>query len=182
MPENFHVTGYARSKLDRDEYVKRITAHLKDASEQDKNKFLEVTDYVSGQYDQDDSWKSLNEHLDKLEEKRGLKEGRRNRVFYMALPPSVFVTVARGLRKFVYTDKGHNRIVVEKPFGKDLESSTELAKDLGELFKEEEVCVVFSYHFLTHLAHICVIDRFIVSIIISARKWSRTFCHYVLPT
>ncbi|KAJ8660674.1 glucose-6-phosphate dehydrogenase [Lichtheimia ornata] len=145
MPENVHVTGYARSKLDRDEYVKRITAHLKDASEEDKNKFLEVTDYVSGQYDQDDSWKSLNEHLDKLEEKRGLKEGRRNRVFYMALPPSVFVTVARGLRKFVYTDKGHNRIVVEKPFGKDLESSTELAKDLGELFKEDEIYRIDHY-------------------------------------
>ena len=153
MPENFHVTGYARSKLGRDEYVKRITAHLKDASEQDKNKFLKMTDYVSGQYDQDDSWKSLNEHLDNLEEKRGLKEGRRNRVFYMALPPSVFVTVARGLRKFVYTSKGHNRIVVEKPFGKDLESSTELAKDLGELFKEEEVYIILLYHFCVLSAH-----------------------------
>lgn len=178
MPENVHITGYARSKLDRNEYVKRITAHLKDASEEQKNKFLEVTDYFSGQYDQDDSWKALNEHLDKLEEKRGLKEGRRNRVFYMALPPSVFVTVARGLRKFVYTDKGHNRIVVEKPFGKDLESSTELAKDLGELFKEEEVYAIsFLYCFPTHASFY----RFIVLTIILARRWSRISCHYVLP-
>ncbi|KAI8146977.1 glucose-6-phosphate dehydrogenase [Fennellomyces sp. T-0311] len=148
LPEKTHIIGYARSNLDRKEYVKRITAHLKVNSDQDKknlDEFLKMTDYTEGQYDQDDSWENLNKRVCQLEEERGLKKGQKNRVFYMALPPSVFLPVATGLRKHVYGSEGHNRIVVEKPFGKDLESSTKLAEDLGKLFKEDEIYRIDHY-------------------------------------
>ena len=151
LPKKAHITGYARSELSREEYVKRITAHLKVESDSDKQKldgFLKITDYTQGQYDQDESWKDLDKHLKELEQERGLEKGQKNRLFYMALPPSVFLPVATGLSKFVYSSEGHNRIVVEKPFGKDLESSTHLAKDLGELFKEDEVNITNTH---THI-------------------------------
>ena len=63
----------------------------------------------------------------------------RNRVFYMALPPSVFTDVAEKLKKNCYSEKGKNRIIVEKPFGKDLESSRDMMGKLKALWKEEEV-------------------------------------------
>lgn len=146
LPKNTHITGYARSGLEREEYVKRITKHIKIQSDEDRQKmnaFLEMTDYTQGKYDDDESWKRLHQHLSEIEEKRGLRKGQKNRIVYMALPPSVFLPVASGLRKHVYSADGHNCIVVEKPFGKDLETSTELAKNLGELFKEDEVNVTW---------------------------------------
>lgn len=142
LPENAFVTGYARSKLDREEYVKRATQHIKledDDAKQKMDEFLKILDYVQGKYDEDEAWQNLDKHVSDSEQKRGLKNGQKNRIFYMALPPSVFLQVATGLRNNVYSKEGHNRIVIEKPFGKDLESSTNLAKDLAKLFKEEEV-------------------------------------------
>lgn len=56
----------------------------------------------------------------------------------MALPPNVFTVVAAGLKKNCYSEKGHNRIVIEKPFGKDLESCQEMMGELKKLWKEEE--------------------------------------------
>ncbi|KAI7857716.1 glucose-6-phosphate dehydrogenase [Circinella umbellata] len=148
LPKKVHITGYARSDLSREEYVKRITAHLKINSDSDKKKldeFLKITDYTQGQYDQDESWKTLDKHVKELEQERNLEKGQKNRLFYMALPPSVFLPVAAGLSKYVYSSEGHNRLVIEKPFGKDLESSTQLAKDLGELFKEDEIYRIDHY-------------------------------------
>lgn len=57
----------------------------------------------------------------------------------MALPPSVFVDVARCVKRNCYSEKGVNRIIVEKPFGSDLESSREMQRELKKEFSEEEV-------------------------------------------
>jgi len=54
----------------------------------------------------------------------------------MALPPTVFIPVATSLKKNNYRKDVTIRLIVEKPFGMDLESSRKLAKDLGALGKE----------------------------------------------
>lgn len=62
-------------------------------------------------------------------------------MFYMALPPSVFTTVAACLKKNNYSkdSKAINRIIVEKPFGSDLESSREMQRELKKEWSEDEV-------------------------------------------
>jgi glucose-6-phosphate 1-dehydrogenase len=95
--------------------------------------------YLPGQYDDDASFANLDMAILQSEEDREIDVGKRHRVFYMALPPSVFITVAKGLKKNTYAKEGLNRIVVEKPFGEDSESSAHLAKELGSCFSEEEV-------------------------------------------
>ncbi|KAI9622549.1 hypothetical protein KEM48_007166 [Puccinia striiformis f. sp. tritici PST-130] len=60
------------------------------------------------------------------EKEKNFKGSDRHRIFYMALPPSVFIDVATGLKKNNYSPHGFNRIVVEKPFGMDLPTSREL--------------------------------------------------------
>lgn len=140
LPPSTRIVGYARTKLGKEDFEKRITSYIKLKSEEEQetlSRFLTLCTYVSGSYDQDQDFQRLMSHMNELE--KGVEERLRHHIFYMALPPSVFVPVASGLKKNCYSTNGINRLVVEKPFGHDLDSSRELAVALGALFKEEEV-------------------------------------------
>ncbi|CAG8562479.1 1393_t:CDS:2 [Acaulospora morrowiae] len=146
LPEGTHVIGYSRSKMDLQEFRTRISGYIKAPIAEIKeqlSKFLEICTYISGQYDDDDSYRALNKSIEEVESLSNLEV--RNRVFYMALPPSVFVPVASGIKNFVYSTRGENRLIVEKPFGKDLDSSRELGKALEPLWKEEETYRIDHY-------------------------------------
>lgn len=124
------------------DYHKRVSQYIKTpipAMKQKLEEFLKICTYVSGQYDQDDGFEALEKELKKCEESYKDKEAPKNRVFYMALPPSVFTVVAANFKKHNYSEGGINRIIVEKPFGKDLESSREMQVGLKKEWKEEEV-------------------------------------------
>ncbi|KAI7855911.1 glucose-6-phosphate dehydrogenase [Circinella umbellata] len=130
--------------MTHEDYLDRVTQYIKDDSEE-LTQFKAITTYHSGKYDDDASWKSLNEYSTENENKRGCPQGQRNRVYYMALPPSVFVPVAKGLKKNVYVQDGVNRLIVEKPFGMDTESSNELGREIGALFTENEIYRIDHY-------------------------------------
>lgn len=123
---------------------------------------MAITSYQSGQYDQDEGFKNLDTYISKFENDNAFAESSRHRIFYMgkccrrdlsaykqtltssrvsALPPSVFIPVSKGLKKNTYSPNSINRLVVEKPFGMDSESSDHLARELGALFREEEVSI-----------------------------------------
>ncbi|CAO3638740.1 unnamed protein product [Cunninghamella blakesleeana] len=148
LPENTYIVGYARSDFKHDDFISRVTQYIKIKNDDEKEKntlesFKKLLSYQRGSYDKDESFQQLDAFIKQLEQT--MQEGQRNRLFYMALPPTVFVPVARGLKKNVYATQGVNRIVVEKPFGKDLASSNELAKDLGGLFAEKEIFRIDHY-------------------------------------
>lgn len=147
LPKSTHIVGYARTKMDKDTFQEKITGHLKNVDNDEGKKaqtdFLEICQYISGQYDEDESFQNLNKTLNKIEE--GMKGDQPSRLFYMALPPNVFTVVAKGLKKNCYSDKGQNRIVIEKPFGKDLESSRDMIGALKGLWKEEETFRIDHY-------------------------------------
>nr|CAG8640661.1 12361_t:CDS:2 [Entrophospora candida]CAG8644559.1 6124_t:CDS:2 [Entrophospora candida] len=147
LPARTCIVGYARTKLDLKTFHERISAFVKilnDEIRQQLSEFLKLCTYVSGQYDNDDDYKRLNKNIEDIE-RRDTKNIAKNRIFYMALPPSVFVPVATGVRNNVYTRRGINRLIVEKPFGHDLESSRELDKALAPLWKEEETYRIDHY-------------------------------------
>lgn len=157
--------------MDHDEYLKRVRSYIKIPTkeiEEQLDQFCQLCSYVSGQYDQDDSFINLNKHLEEVEKGRQSKE--QNRVFYMALPPSVFTTVSEQLKRNCYPRSGLARIIVshsftsvfltearaplitprptsqvEKPFGKDLQSSRDLQKALDPNWKEEEIFRIDHY-------------------------------------
>ncbi|EGE08291.1 glucose-6-phosphate 1-dehydrogenase [Trichophyton equinum CBS 127.97] len=144
LPKDIKIVGYARTKMDHDEYVRRIRSYIKVPTkelEEQLNGFCELCSYISGQYDQDESFITLKNHLEELE--KGRKE--QNRVFYMALPPSVFITVSQHLKKNCYPENGITRIIVEKPFGKDLGSSRELQRALEPNWREDEIFRIDHY-------------------------------------
>lgn len=97
--------------MDHQEFLRRVKSYIKVPTKEIEEQlagFCNVCTYIAGQYDQDSSFIELNKHLEKLEQ--GHKE--QNRVFYMALPPSVFITVSEHLKKVCYSKNGINRIVV----------------------------------------------------------------------
>jgi len=144
LPKDLHVVGYARTKMDHEEFLKRVKSNIKTPSkdmEEQLQEFCKMCTYVSGQYDKDESFQELEKHLQEIE--KGQKET--NRVFYMALPPSVFIPVQEHLKKNCYPKNGAARIIIEKPFGKDLESSRELQRALGPNWKEEEIFRIDHY-------------------------------------
>lgn len=130
--------------MDHEEFLKRVKSYIKTPTkelEEQLSDFCSHCSYISGQYDQDEPFVKLNEHLQKIE--NGRKE--QNRIFYMALPPSVFTTVSQHLKRNCYPEKGITRIVVEKPFGKDLQSSRDLQRALEPDWKEEEIFRIDHY-------------------------------------
>lgn len=115
--------------MDRTEYLKRVRSYIKTPTkevEEQLESFCSICTYMSGQYDQDEPFQKLDEHLKELEKGRA----EDNRVFYMALPPSVFINVSQHLKRNCYPTKGIVRVIIEKPFGKDLQSSRELQRAL----------------------------------------------------
>lgn len=134
--------------MTHEQYLERVTQYIKVGTDEDKaklNAFKQITSYQSGQYDQADSWIALSQAIEHSEKDRQLEPAQRNRVYYMALPPSVFIPVAQGIKQHVYNATAINRLVVEKPFGMDTESSNELGDALGALFKEEEIYRIDHY-------------------------------------
>ncbi|TPW13338.1 MAG: zwf [Acidimicrobiaceae bacterium] len=71
------------------------------------------------------------------------RHGSRQAVFYMAIPPTMFPTVARSLASVGLNERG--RIVVEKPFGRDLVSARELSATLQAVFPEERIFRIDHY-------------------------------------
>lgn len=126
--------------MDKDEFHKRQVQYIKGDQEKIKQ-FQELSSYVSGPYDQDAGYQELLKHVEELE---GDRETR-NRIFYMALPPSVFTTVAKGLKENCYSTRGTNRIIIEKPFGKDLESCRQMMSELKSEWAENETYRIDHY-------------------------------------
>lgn len=95
------------------------------------DQFLSKLEYVRGKYDDQASFEALNTYLNALQKDRGFTKG--NRIFYLALPPSVFQSVTALIKTTCWSQTGWNRLIIEKPFGKDSESHKELS-DVSSLF------------------------------------------------
>lgn len=111
LPKGIKIIGYARTKMDQEEFLRRVKSNMKTPTKEMEEQLAEFCghcSYVSGQYDQDSSFQELEKHLQQLEKDQ--KED--NRVFYMALPPSVFISVSQHLRRNNYPKKGLARLIV----------------------------------------------------------------------
>lgn len=146
LPSSVNIIGYARSKLTSQELRDRIKDHLKSRNDLGKEKvdeFLKLVTYIAGPYDEPQGYEDLEKALQEYEQKK--PDARVERLMYLALPPSVFTTVGAHIKKHTYPEKGKLRLIVEKPFGHDLESARKLQEDLAPLFTEEEIYRIDHY-------------------------------------
>ncbi|CAI9777289.1 unnamed protein product [Fraxinus pennsylvanica] len=145
-----HIFGYARTKISDDELRNRIRGYLSSGNEgsEDVLKFLQLIKYVCGSYDAEEGFLALDKAISEHETSKNSSEGSSRRLFYLALPPSVYPQVCKMIKNYC-TNKsdlgGWTRIVVEKPFGKDLASAEELSSQIGELFDEPQIYRIDHY-------------------------------------
>ncbi|KAG6603281.1 Glucose-6-phosphate 1-dehydrogenase, cytoplasmic isoform, partial [Cucurbita argyrosperma subsp. argyrosperma] len=149
-----HIFGYARSKISDDDLRNRIRGYLVQGKTSDAvqleevSKFLKLIKYVSGAYDSAEGFQKLDKEISEHEVSRNSAEGTSRRLFYFALPPSVYPSVCKMIKHYCMNKSdlgGWTRIVVEKPFGKDLASAEKLSSQIGELFDEPQIYRIDHY-------------------------------------
>lgn len=109
-----------------------------------------------------------------MKEKEGGRPGMR--VFYLSIPPSIFVPVAQNAATHVSMEQGQTRVIVEKPFGRDLDSSRALTAALAEVLAEENTYRIDHYLGKELIENLTVL-RF--SNIIFQPLWSRQYIRNV---
>lgn len=146
MPKNVKIFGYARSKIEHDDFISRVTSKIKvdKGCESVMEDFKSSLAYISGQYDQPESFQKLDAAI-KEYEGQFASVAKKNRMFYLALPPSVFAEVSKHLKEQCYPTSGWARLVVEKPFGHDLASSNALSASLAQYWNESEIFRIDHY-------------------------------------
>jgi glucose-6-phosphate 1-dehydrogenase len=107
------------------------------------SQFTDRIFYLTGELDNDATYAEIAARLEELAGKGASK----NRMFYFATPPSLATTIVEGLGKAGLNrrDDGWSRIVVEKPFGRDLESAKKLNAEIATVFQEDQVYRIDHY-------------------------------------
>jgi glucose-6-phosphate 1-dehydrogenase len=149
LSAGFAVVGVSRSPLSDDDFRERMCEAVKQFSEDTQfepdvwNAFAQGLFYVPGDIGDDGMYERLAEKLKQVEESRHTGG---NVLFYLSVQPSQYARAAQGLGKAgLGTGDGWRRLVVEKPFGHDLESARKLSDDLHAVFKESDVYRIDHY-------------------------------------
>ncbi len=127
------VIGVARDRLKLDAFDERIRASIEEHGGVTDAKALDhlfaSMHYVHGEYDDPSTFARLKQELDSV--------GAKAPAHYLAIPPSMFGPVVESLQTSGAAEDG--RVIVEKPFGRDLESARELNRIVHTVFPEDRV-------------------------------------------
>ncbi|HEX8857015.1 MAG TPA: glucose-6-phosphate dehydrogenase [Thermoleophilaceae bacterium] len=183
LPERFNLLGLARSQMSDDEYretardsIMRFSRTRPD--ENVLNSLLERIRYLHGSFDDPSVYHQLSEIADELDEEAGMPF---NRIFYLATAPAFFETIAAllGNHSLDRHEGADVRIVVEKPFGHDLESAQHLNQALRRVFEERQIYRIDHYLGKETVQNILVM-RFANGIF--EPLWNRGFVDYLQIT
>ena len=145
LSERFAVIGVARRLRDDEEF----RAWVKDSVITYGDVQDDLEDFVSHFYYQlhdvtdSKSYQDLKELADRLDQQYQLGG---NRIFYLAMSPEYFGTIAEHLKDVELTNtSGFKRVVIEKPFGHDLQSAIKLNNQIRKAFSEDEIYRIDHY-------------------------------------
>jgi glucose-6-phosphate 1-dehydrogenase len=151
LPDLFRVIGFARrdlvDKLFRQNVSQILIEHSEGVNRDMLLQFLNLFSYVQGFFDDKNAYLNLNKALKKIDDSLGVCT---NKLFYLAVPPQFYESIfhnlaASGLTKPGSFEEGWTRVIVEKPFGKDLKTAQDLEKLLAKLFKEIQIYRIDHY-------------------------------------
>jgi glucose-6-phosphate 1-dehydrogenase len=185
LPGGFSVVGFARRDWSDDFFRETMLEGVNENSRSGPaepslwNSFAEGLFYHRSSFDEASGYASLAERLDGIDAERGTGG---NRVFYLATPPESYGEIigqlgAAGLNRS--PNGGWTRIIVEKPFGRDLESARALNQQLLAVFDEEQVYRIDHYLGKETVQNILVL-RFANSIF--EPLWDRRYVDHVQIT
>jgi glucose-6-phosphate 1-dehydrogenase len=150
LPDDFAVVGVARAEMNDEEFSKRLGDDLREFAsgevDQDIWRWLEERlYYLSGDFDDDQTYVRLKERLSKIDAERNTQG---NYFFYLATAPDYFAPVVEklGAVGLAAEDDNHwRRFVIEKPFGRDLDSARKLNQALKQILNENQIYRIDHY-------------------------------------
>ncbi|MCG6928734.1 MAG: glucose-6-phosphate dehydrogenase [Acidobacteria bacterium] len=150
LPERFALVGYGRTDLDDETYRERLDDAVREHASRSLDPALwsalrPRVRWVRGHFDEPDAYARLGQTLAEI---GGAALGGGCSLFYLACPPRFFADVARqlGAAGLAGDEGGHRRrLVVEKPFGRDLASARQLNRTLLEVFGESQLFRIDHY-------------------------------------
>lgn len=145
LADGFAVVGVARTEWSDEDFRKTVLAATPGAGDAWR-KLVERFRYIAGEYAHPDTFDQLSKAMAELDRDHGTGG---NRIYYLATVPSVFGLVAEALAKHNCAQPGSEgnfvRLVVEKPFGRDLASARELDSAIHQAFHEDQVFRIDHY-------------------------------------
>jgi glucose-6-phosphate 1-dehydrogenase len=150
LPNPFLIVGCGRTRIGNDEFRERMKKALSESASWDQKKwkdFVGLLFYQPIDYDDSSAYANLAEVLRELDRKYEIGG---NRIFYLAIPPILYETTVRMLGQASVSQeyreqKGWSRIVVEKPFGRDLKTARTLDRVLHQHFQEHQIFRIDHY-------------------------------------
>lgn len=151
LPAKFAIVGFSRRPFSREEYREFIRGHMKikpgEYREEDIKHFLDHMYYEQGLFDTPASYAALSMRLKLLDD--GYHQCS-NKLFHLAVAPTYYETILEHLSNSGLTipcggDEGWTRVLVEKPFGHNIETAKKLDKKLGDLFEEDQIFRIDHY-------------------------------------
>ncbi|HET8912910.1 MAG TPA: glucose-6-phosphate dehydrogenase [Ktedonobacteraceae bacterium] len=150
LPAGFSVVGFARRPYNDEIFRQQALESVNEFSRQKPvnpqvwESFSSGIHYLQSDFNDPAGYDKLGELLTQLDQERGTSG---NRIFYLSTPPSQYPEIiqhlgAAGLNR---NRKGWTRIIIEKPFGHDLQSARELNRQVLKVFREEQVYRIDHY-------------------------------------
>lgn len=146
LPQNFRIVGFARRPWSHGDFRAQLYEGMKAYAAKELNEekwaaFVEHLWFVQGNLDTAVDFDRLQTSLVELE------QGHANRLYYLATSPEYFVPIVQNLGSahMATEEEGWRRVVVEKPFGTDLQSARALSDDLHAVFREKQIYRIDHY-------------------------------------
>jgi len=150
LPEEFAVVGFARKQMNTDEFRQTISQEIQEfvKGEVDKDiwdALVQKFYYLPGNFESADSYQQLRDLLTKVDTECGTSG---NYLYYLATAADYFAKIVQQLGNvgLVQEQSGQwRRVIIEKPFGHDLDSARSLNQNIGSVLKESQIYRIDHY-------------------------------------
>ncbi len=150
LSDNFAVIGVARAEFSGEEFRRRMRDDMNEFATDEIDQptwdwLAERLYYLAGDFNDEQTYAKLQESLAKLDKER---QANGNYAFYLATAPQYFAPVVKQLGKVGLTEQDEThwrRVVIEKPFGRDLESAKSLNREIKQDLEENQIYRIDHY-------------------------------------
>ncbi len=152
MPGQFYLVGCARTAMSDETFRQKTEESLRqrfpEASDNTVKEFLQRCFYLSGEYQEPELYQKLVQRLPELDTQFA---SVKNHIFYLSTPPTLYAKIVQQLGAFDLTREADSqtcpctRVIIEKPFGRDLDSAMALDRELYAVLSESQIYRIDHY-------------------------------------
>lgn len=151
MPEQFYIVGFARTKMTdavfRQKSFTSLKERFEDITDTDIEHFIKQCFYIAGDYQEQEGYNHLATRIAELDQEFSLQGIH---LYYLSVPPTLYASIvehigAAGLTCDAKIGPACARVIIEKPFGRDLDSALALDKSLYKVLLESQIYRIDHY-------------------------------------